>query len=151
MVGGIQTGRRVNERIGGFLRTFLPRLLPGSDANQPFSLPTYALIFIAVVIPVTVVTVASIVYLRFGQSIQYDELYAQARNAQSQAVSEPDPVRQRDAWQRVLTYLNDADEYRETEESRQLRREGAVTTGSLSYQVNLRRSVPIIHCRRWSG
>jgi hypothetical protein len=123
MVGGIQTGRRVNERIGGFLRTFLPRLLPGSDANQPFSLPTYALIFIAVVIPVTVVTVASIVYLRFGQSIQYDELYAQARNAQSQAVSEPDPVRQRDAWQRVLTYLNDADEYRETEESRQLRRE----------------------------
>lgn len=123
MVGGIQTGRRVNERIGGFLRTFLPRLLPGSDATQPFSLPTYALIFIAVVIPVTVVTVASIVYLRFGQNIQYDELYAQARNAQSQAVSETDPIRQRDAWQRVLTYLNDADEYRETEESRQLRRE----------------------------
>ncbi|HJQ14757.1 MAG TPA: hypothetical protein VJ830_08425 [Anaerolineales bacterium] len=123
MVGGIQTGRRVNERVGGFLQTFLPRLLPGSDANQPFSLPTYALIFIAVVIPVTVVTVASIVYLRFGQSIQYDELYAQARNAQSQAVSETDPIRQRDAWQRVLTNLNDADEYRETEESRQLRRE----------------------------
>lgn len=123
MVGGIQTGRRMNDRIGGFLQTFLPRLLPGSDANQPFSLPTYALIFIAVVIPVTVVTVASIVYLRFGQSIQYDELYAQARNAQSQAVSETDPIRQRDAWQRVLTNLNDADEYRETEESRQLRRE----------------------------
>ena len=123
MVGGIQTGRRVNERIGGFLGRFLPRLLPGSDANQPFSLPTYALIFIAVVIPVTVVTVASIVYLRFGQSIQYDELYAQARNAQSQAVSETDPIRQRDGWQRVLAYLNDADEYRETEESRQLRRE----------------------------
>ncbi|HET6823628.1 MAG TPA: hypothetical protein VFH34_13340, partial [Anaerolineales bacterium] len=123
MVGGIQTGRRANERIAGFLQTFLPRLLPGSDANQPFSLPTYALIFIAVVIPVTVVTVASIVYLRFGQSIQYDELYAQARNAQSQAASETDPIRQRDAWQRVLTHLNDADEYRETEESRQLRRE----------------------------
>ena len=123
MVGGIQTGRRVNDRIAGFLQTFLPRLLPGSDANQPFSLPTYALIFIAVVIPVTVVTVASIVYLRFGQSIQYDELYAQARNAQSQAASETDPIRQRDGWQRVLTHLNDADEYRETEESRQLRRE----------------------------
>lgn len=123
MVGGIQTGRRVNERIGGFLQSFLPRILPGSDANQPFSLPTYALIFIAVVIPVAVVTVASIVYLRFGQSIQYDELYDKARNAQSQAVSETDPVRQRDAWQRVLTYLNDAEEYRETEQSRQLRRE----------------------------
>jgi hypothetical protein len=123
MVGGIQTGRRVNERIGGFLQKFLPRLLPGSDANKPFSLPTYALIFIAVVIPVAVVTVASIVYLRFGQSIQYDELYAQARNAQSQAVSETDPLRQRDAWQRVLAYLNDAGKYRETDESKQLRTE----------------------------
>jgi hypothetical protein len=123
MVGGIQTGRRVNERIGDFLRSFLPRLLPGSDANQPFSLPTFALIFIAVVIPVTVVTVASIVYLRFGQSIQYDELFIQANNARTQALSETDPIRQRDAWQRVLSHLNDADEYRVTEESKQLRSE----------------------------
>ena len=123
MVGGIQTGRRASERIGGFLGKFLPRLLPGSDANKPYSLPTYALIFIAVVIPVTVVTVASIVYLRFGQSIQYDELFAQANNAKVQALSETDPIRQRDAWQRVLNHLTDAENYRETEESRQLRRE----------------------------
>jgi hypothetical protein len=123
MVGGIQTGRRVNERVGAFFRRFIPRLLPGSDVNKPLSLPTYVLIFIAVVIPVTVVTVASIVYLRFGQSIQYDDLYAQARNAQSQAVSESDPIRQRDAWQRVISYLNDADSFRETDESKQLRNE----------------------------
>jgi hypothetical protein len=123
MVGGIQTGRRVNERIGGFLRMFLPRLLPGSDVKQPFSLPTYMLIFIAVVIPVTVVTVASIVYLRFGQSLQYDERFGQATNAKTQAVSETDPIRQRDAWQRVLAYLAEADEYRKTEESKQLRSE----------------------------
>lgn len=123
MVGGIQTGRRVNEQIGGFLQRFLPRLLPGSDVNQPFSLPTYVLIFIAVVIPVAVVTVASIVYLRFGQSIQYDELFAQATSAKTQALSESDPIRQRDAWQRVLAHLEDAEEYRETEESKQLRSE----------------------------
>ena len=123
MVGGIQTGRRVNESIGGFLRSFLPRLLPGSDANKPFALPTYALIFIAVVIPVAVVTVASIVYLRFGQSIQFDELFAQAANTRTQALSETDPIRQRDAWQRVLDHLSDAEKYRETEESKQLRSE----------------------------
>ena len=123
MVGGIQTGRRVNERIRAFFQTFLPRLLPRSDANQPYSLPTYALIFIAVVIPVTVVTVASVVYLRFGQSIQYDELFAQANSAKAQAVSETDPIRQRDAWQRVLISLNEADEYRQTDQSKQLRSE----------------------------
>jgi hypothetical protein len=123
VVGGIQTGRRLNERVGGFLKKFLPRLLPGSDVHKPFSLPTYALIFIAVVIPVTVVTVASIVYLRFGQSIQYDELFAQANNAKVQALGETDPLRQRDAWQRVLNYLTDAEKYRQTEESKQLRRD----------------------------
>ncbi len=123
MVGGIQTGRRVNERVGSFLQTFLPRLLPGSDANQPFSLPTYAMIFMAVVIPVAVVTVASMVYLRFGQSIQYDELFAQARSAKEQAISETDPIRQRDAWQRVLTHLDGADKYRVPDESKQLRTE----------------------------
>jgi hypothetical protein len=123
MVGGIQTGRRLNERIGGFFQKFLPRLLPGSGASQPFSLPTYALIFIAVVIPVAVVTVASIVYLRFGQSIQYDELFAQARGAKEQAISETDPVRQRDAWQLVLTHLDGADKYRVPVESEQLRKE----------------------------
>ncbi|HUE99884.1 MAG TPA: hypothetical protein VMN99_11560 [Anaerolineales bacterium] len=123
MVGGLQTGRRMNERVRGFFQKFLPRLLPGTDARQPYFLPNYALIFIAVVIPVAVVTVASMVYLRFGQSIQYDELYAQARNAQAQAISETDPTRQRDGWQRVLAYLNDADKYRATDESKQLRTE----------------------------
>ena len=137
MAGGIQTGRRVNERIGGFLRNFLPRLLPGSDANKPFALPTYALIFIAVVIPVAVVTVASIVYLRFGQSIQYDQLYTKAVNARTQALSETDPIRQRDGWQQVLNHLTDADKYRETEESKQLRSEAQLQLDLLMGVVRL--------------
>jgi hypothetical protein len=121
MVGGIQTGRRVNESLGSFLRKFIPRLLPSGDASRPFALPTYLLILIAVFIPAIVVTVASLVYFRFGQSIQYDELFAQATTAQQQAMSETDPSRQRDEWQRVLTYLNEADKYRDTEESKSLR------------------------------
>lgn len=123
MVGGIQTARRARERVAGWLQSFLPRLLPSSEVNQPYSLPTYALIFIAVVIPVTVVTVASVVYLRFGQSLQYDELFLQARNAQEQAISETDPIRQRDGWLRVLTHLDAAEEYRRTDESQQMRAE----------------------------
>jgi hypothetical protein len=137
MVGGIQTGRRVNERLRSFLQKFIPRLLPGADANQPFALPTYALILIAVIIPAIVVTVASLVYFRFGQSIQYDELFAQARTAQQQAMSETDPSRQRDEWQRVLAYLNDADKYRDTEESRSLRAQAQVSLDSLMGVIRL--------------
>jgi hypothetical protein len=81
MVGGLQTGRRLNERLGSFVQRFVPRLLPSGDAKQPFAIPTYFLILIAVFIPAIVVTVASLVYFRFGQSIQYDELFAQATTA----------------------------------------------------------------------
>jgi len=131
MVGGIQTGRRLNERIGSFLHKFAPRLLPGGDANQPFAVPTYVLVLIAVIIPAIVVTIASLVYFRFGQSLQFNELFAQANTARAQALSETDPARQRDEWQRVLTYLNDAEKYRDTEESQGLRSEAQASLDSL--------------------
>lgn len=123
MVGGIRTGRRMNERVQASVGKFIPRLLPGGTANQPLSLPTYLMIIIAVVIPIVVVTMSSVVYFRLGQSIQYDELYGQALNTRAQAISETDPARQRDAWQRVLISLNKADQYRETSESQALRAE----------------------------
>jgi hypothetical protein len=137
MVGGIQTGRRVHERLGSFLQKFIPRLLPSADSNRPFALPTYLLILIAVFIPAIVVTVASLVYFRFGQSIQYDELFAQATTAQQQAMSETDPSRQRDEWQRVLTYLNEADKYRDTEETKSLRAQAQTNLDTLMGIIRL--------------
>jgi hypothetical protein len=121
MVGGIKTGRRVNERFSSVLQRFIPRLLPGVESNQSRAMPAYVLAFIAVVIPVLVVTIASVVYLRFGQSVQYDELYGQALNQRAIATSETDPARQRDAWLSVLTILENADTYRQTAESDALR------------------------------
>lgn len=120
MVGGIQTGRRLSERLRSSLRKFVPRLLP-ARSNKPLVLPTYIMVFIAIIIPVLVVTVASVVYLQFGQSIQYDELYALAINARAQALSETDPTRQRDQWQMLLDQLDRADQYRKTDESEVLR------------------------------
>jgi len=137
MVGGIQTGRRVNEGLGSFLQRFIPRLLPGLDSTKPLVIPAYILLIVAVVIPAVVVTMASVVYFRFGQSIQYDDLYARASSAQTQAMSETDPSRQRDAWLRVLTHLNDADKYRETEESKLMRSDAQSRLDSLMGIIRL--------------
>ncbi|MGB8982585.1 MAG: hypothetical protein WCC12_11965, partial [Anaerolineales bacterium] len=137
MVGGIQTGRRLNERLRAFLQKFIPRLLPSTETNQSFVLPTYAHVIIATVIPVVVVTMAVVVYLRFGQSIQYDELYNQARIEASRAVSETDPARQRDAWQSVLDYVSRAEEYRDTEETRALRSEAQSKLDNLMGVIRL--------------
>ena len=124
MVGGIKTGRRLNERIGAFFRGLIPRLLPGADATQATpSTPTYILAFIAIVIPVVVTVVSVMVYLRYGQSVQYDELYGQALNQRAVATSDTDPLHQRDAWQSVLDTLDKADAYRQTKETEALRAE----------------------------
>jgi hypothetical protein len=69
--------------------------------------------------------------------VQYDELYSQALNARAQAVSEADPARQRDAWQSVLGFVDQAENYRETDESRLLRSEAQTTLDNLLGVVRL--------------
>jgi hypothetical protein len=51
------------------------------------------------------------------------ELYQKALVENAQASNETDPTRQRDAYQRVLNYVTDAEEYRQTDETRLLRTE----------------------------
>ena len=138
MVGGIQSGRRVNESLRAFLQRFIPRLLPGTESpaaeagQQPmFFMPTYALVFISLIIPILVGTIAVVVYLRFGQSVQYDEFYRQAQSEVARAMSETEPARQRDAWERSLELLAQAEAYGETEQSDQLQQMAQTNLDSL--------------------
>ena len=139
MVGGIKASRSVSERFRGVIGKAVPRLLPGvhAPAGETASLPTYAMVFIAVVIPVVVVTIASVVYLRYGQSVQYDELYLQALNQRALATSSGEPASQRDAWKSVLDTLDKADTYRQTPESKALRTEAQAQYDQLMGVVRL--------------
>jgi len=121
MAGGIKSGRRLNERIGDFLRNFIPKLLPGTDSTQPLVIPTYVSVSMALIIPVLVAVVAWTVYAKYGLNERFDELLQLARVERAQADAEIDPGRQRDAYQRVLNYLDDAEQYRETDETKLLR------------------------------
>jgi hypothetical protein len=121
LVGSMRASRRMGDAFSRALQKFLPNLLPGSDGNTPSS--TIIMVFIAIVIPLLVVTAGSTVYLKFGRSYQYDNLYLQAEAAHTQALNATDPARQRDGWQAVLFYLDKADYYRQTPESEALRNE----------------------------
>lgn len=121
MVGGIKTGRRLNERAGEFLRNFIPKLLPGSDSAQPLVIPTYAMVSMALIIPVFVAVVSWIVYDKYGLNERYNELYQIALVESARANSETDPARQRDAYNRVIENLDQAEQYRETEKTQLLR------------------------------
>lgn len=121
MVGGIQTGRRVNERLGDFLRRFVPRLVPNADSTQPLVIPTYVMIFMAIIIPALVSVTAWVIYDKYGLNERYHELYQNAALASAQANSETNLARQRDELNQAITFLDQALEYRETDEAKLLR------------------------------
>ena len=79
--------------------------------------------FIAVLVPLVVVTVASAVYFRYGRSVQYEQYLVQAQDARAQASSLTDPSAEREAWQRELFYLDQAESYNQTADTQQLRGE----------------------------
>jgi hypothetical protein len=133
---GMQLWRRIGARIGEALQRFAPRLLPGADPS-PLSLSSPALAFIALLVPLVVVTIASVVYFRYGRSVQYEEYLVQARNAQAQAVSLTDAAAQREAWQRELFYLDKAEAYSETSDTRTLRQQAQQSIDQLQGIVRL--------------
>jgi hypothetical protein len=118
----MQALRQGNERLSQGLQNFLPRLLPGSEGSS-LSIPSSAMVFISLLIPLIVVTIASVVYFRYGRSVQYEQYLIQAQDARAQALSVSDPAAQREAWQRELFYLDKADFGGPTSETGTLRSE----------------------------
>ncbi len=136
-VGGIKIGRRVSEGFRAFLQKFIPRLLPGTESNKPFVLPTYMLVFIAIFIPAMVSVISWFIYDAYGLSERYRQLYQNAVTERARAVSETDPARQRDQWENVLDYLDNAERYGETDQSIALRSEAQSKLDNLMGVIRL--------------
>ena len=136
IISGMQLWRRISEQITAALQRFAPRLLPGADPS-PMALSSPALAFIALLVPLVVVTIASVVYFRYGRSVQYDEYLVQAQNAKAQALSLTDAAAQREAWQRELFYLDKAEAYSETSDTRTLREQAQQSLDQLQGIVRL--------------
>jgi len=120
---GIQSTRKLSESLGDRLRNFLPRLLPNTSGGDNNPATTSMMFFIAILIPLMVVTLATVVYLRYGRSEQYDAYLRQAQEMRNQAVALTNPVEQRIAWENVLQNLDQAEAHRETTETVTLRQE----------------------------
>ena len=120
-MSGIQAWRRVTEQVGTRIRKFLPNLLPGGESD--ISLPVPAMAFISILVPILVVTIAAVVYMRFGVSSQYETFIAKAQILREQAMSETDPVSQHDAWNSVLQSVSLAETYNVTSDTLALRQE----------------------------
>jgi hypothetical protein len=120
---GIQSTRRVSETLGGKLKNFLPRLLPNTETSEPAAPSNAAMMFMAILIPLMIVTMLSVVYIRYGRSQQYDTYLGRAKEMQAQALTLSNPVEQLQAWDNVISDLNLAESHRVTSETTTLRDE----------------------------
>ena len=123
IASGIQATRRMSVTLGEKLRNFLPRLLPNSEEASA-SVPSSTLMFfMAVLIPLMVVTVLVVVYIRYGRSEQYDAYLRRAQENKAQALTLTNPVEQRIAWENVLLNVDIAESHNETSDTITLRKE----------------------------
>ena len=128
---GIQSTRRISDTLAEKLKIFLPRLLPNTKSTELVAPSNAAMIFMAILIPLMVVTMLSVVYLRYGRSQQYETYLAQAQEMEAQAVTYTDPVEQRQAWENVLLSVDVAESHRTTSETTALRQEAEANLDKL--------------------
>ena len=127
------------------LRTLLRRLMP--DENSLDISPSLML-FIAVAVPLIIVTVASVIYFREGRARLHQEQLTQAKIAAEHALQVEDPLEKRTAWEQVIVELNEAETYGRSDESQQLRQYAYTVldemdkTERLAYQPMLAESLP---------
>jgi hypothetical protein len=124
IVTGMQSARKLSASLGEGFRNFLPRLLPDPNVDENSTVSSNTLmLFMAIVIPLIVVILASVVYLRYGRNEQYDTYLNQAQQFRLQALAQSNPVEQKLSWRNVLENVRRAEEHRETTETINLKNE----------------------------
>jgi hypothetical protein len=100
--------------IGNFFNTlgrsigkFLGRLFP----DELFELSNLAMAFIAIAVPVIIVTAAGVVYYQLGRAEQGRALYIQAGEMSIQALDQADPIVRRNGLIQALQLLKQVDSY----------------------------------------
>lgn len=115
---GLQTSRKFLQSVSSGLQTLVRRMLPGE--NGPI-LQGSTMAFIAILVPLSVVVIASTVYMRYGRSAQYKEFYNLAVQEAMGTLNQPDGSIVKHAWESTLYYLDKAEQFQTTNDSAKLR------------------------------
>lgn len=105
----------------GVARAFgsvLTRILPDESV---LSLPSTTMLFVAIAVPVVVVAIAGAVYVQRGRGVLYEQYFYQAQSVALQANQTTSSPEAQQLWLSVLEYVDQAEQYRQTEDSKALR------------------------------
>jgi len=131
VAGGLGAWRRFRQRLSQGMENALPRLLPSTDPDQPASLTHSLMVFLAIAVPLALITVASLVYFRYGRGVEYDTYYLQAIQVAELAVDNNDPIQLRMIWEETLRLVDLAEANQVTPQSQALRQEAQTNLDGL--------------------
>lgn len=131
-IGAAASGTRL------LIAKLITRMAPGlAEPERPGSIPPTVLATTAVLVPIVVVLISGVAYLRIGKSGQFEEYLAGAQTAVADAQAESDPEAARYHWMLALEWLNLAQDYGESEQSRSLRAEVQRSLDALDLIIRL--------------
>jgi len=110
---------KLGEGLAAFLTGEKKQSVAGGVESAEISRGTKLLI--AILVPLLVVGLLSAVYFSQGRSNQYEYLMAQAQAAANNAPAMEGAAAQREAWNQVISWLDQAETYRQSSELRALR------------------------------
>lgn len=126
----------VKDRMNAFFKRLVAKFSSG-DKVAGSKLSGKTLLIIALVIPIVVVAVAAGIYSVRGRKIQYESYYDQAAAHAYYGSTAEDSADSRSEWQQVLTFLDQAESYRITDESTALREQAQDALDLLDGAVRL--------------
>ncbi len=129
-------GRRVRQKSSQNSQTLLTRLMPGTTTELPSVSPA-ALLFIAILVPLLVTAVAGTVYFRRGLGEEQQIYMVQAQQFAAQAAKDKDASLQRNDWNQALTFVEKAEVYGRTDESRALHKQAQQAVDNIDGVIRL--------------
>lgn len=119
--------------------TFLIRMAPGfAEPPRDGQLKPRMLATTAIIVPLVVVAIAALMYLRKGRNEQFMNYLYEAQAVAQAAEMISDPLRARDSWIQSIELLNKAEKYSTDEVSRGLRNriQAAIDSIDLVYRID---------------
>jgi hypothetical protein len=112
-------GKTFKKKVNNSAQKVTTRVAPGLKIKTP-TLSTSTMLFIAIAIPLVIVTIGATVYIQRGRSVRHQYYVEQAQELVAYAQGEPDKAMQLIYWQQALGFIFKAEDNGSTPDSKNL-------------------------------
>jgi hypothetical protein len=112
-------GKSFKKNVNTGAQKVTSRVAPGLKIKTP-TLSTSTMLFIAIAIPLVIVTIGATVYIQRGRSVRHQYYLEQAQELVAYAQSEPDKAMRLIYWQQALGFILQAEDNGSTTDSQNL-------------------------------